>query len=69
VLFSGLSSSTVGAMAGPVLIEGFLDIRFRVFLGRLLRIFPALMVIARDRRHRRQRKAMAPRFSTRQDLE
>ena len=28
--FSGLSSSTVGTMAGQVIIEGFLDIKFSV---------------------------------------
>jgi manganese transport protein len=46
LLFSGLSSSTVGTMAGQVIIEGFLDIKFSVFLRRLLTIIPALVVIA-----------------------
>jgi len=46
LLFSGLSSSTVGTMAGQVIIEGFLDIKFSVFLRRLLTIIPALIVIA-----------------------
>src|SRR5436305_8233122 len=46
LLFSGLSSSTVGTMAGQVIIEGFLNIRFSVFLRRLLTIIPALIVIA-----------------------
>jgi manganese transport protein len=45
LLFSGLSSSTVGTMAGQVIIEGFLDIKFSVFLRRLITIFPALIVI------------------------
>jgi manganese transport protein len=46
LLFSGLSSSTVGTMAGQVIIEGFLDIRFSVFLRRLITMIPALVVIA-----------------------
>jgi manganese transport protein len=33
-------------MAGQVIIEGFLDIKFSVFLRRLLTIIPALIVIA-----------------------
>src|SRR5947209_3051659 len=35
LLFSGLSSSTVGTMAGQVIIEGFLQIKFSIFLRRL----------------------------------
>jgi len=46
LLFSGLSSSTVGTMAGQIIIEGFLDIKFSVFLRRLITIVPALVVIA-----------------------
>jgi len=46
LLFSGLSSSTVGTMAGQVIIEGFLDIKFSVFLRRLITIIPSLVVIA-----------------------
>ena len=46
LLCSGLSSSTVGVMAGQVIIEGFLDIRFSIFLRRLITIVPALIVIA-----------------------
>ena len=46
LLCSGLSSSTVGVMAGQVIIEGFLDIKFSVFLRRLITIIPALIVIA-----------------------
>jgi manganese transport protein len=46
LLCSGLSSSTVGVMAGQVIIEGFLDIRFSIFLRRLITIIPALIVIA-----------------------
>jgi len=46
LLCSGLSSSTVGVLAGQVIIEGFLDIRFPIFLRRLITIIPALAVIA-----------------------
>ncbi len=46
LLCSGLSSSTVGTMAGQVVLEGFLQIRFSIFLRRLLTLIPSLVVIA-----------------------
>ena len=46
LLCSGLSSSTVGVMAGQVIIEGFLNIRFPIFLRRLITVIPALAVLA-----------------------
>ncbi|MDE3105533.1 MAG: Nramp family divalent metal transporter [Acidobacteriota bacterium] len=46
LLCSGLSSSTVGVMAGQVIIEGFLNIRFPIFLRRLITIVPAIVVLA-----------------------
>jgi len=46
LLCSGLSSSTVGVMAGQVIIEGFLEIKFPIFLRRLITIIPAIAVIA-----------------------
>lgn len=46
LLCSGLSSSTVGVMAGQVIIEGFLDVKFPVFLRRLITVIPAIAVIA-----------------------
>jgi len=45
LLCSGLSSSTVGVMAGQVIIEGFLNIRFPIFLRRFITVVPALIVI------------------------
>ena len=45
LLCSGLASSTVGVMAGQVIIEGFLAIRFPVFLRRFITVIPALIVI------------------------
>ena len=49
LLCSGLSSSTVGVMAGQVIIEGFLAIRFPIFLRRVITIVPALLVIGMGR--------------------
>lgn len=45
LLFAGLSSSTVGTMAGQVIIEGFLDVKFSIFLRRFITVIPALVVI------------------------
>jgi manganese transport protein len=45
LLCSGLSSSTVGVMAGQVIIEGFLKIKFPIFLRRFITVIPALIVI------------------------
>ena len=45
LLCSGLSSSTVGVLAGQVIIEGFLDVQFPIFLRRLITIIPAIVVI------------------------
>jgi manganese transport protein len=46
LLCSGLSSSTVGVMAGQVIIEGFLDIKFPIFLRRFITVVPAIAIIA-----------------------
>ena len=46
LLASGLSSSTVGTLAGQVVVEGFLNIRISVFLRRFVTMLPALFVIA-----------------------
>jgi manganese transport protein len=46
LLCSGLSSSTVGTMAGQMILEGFMQVRFSIFLRRLLTLLPALVVIA-----------------------
>jgi manganese transport protein len=45
LLCSGLSSSTVGVMAGQVIIQGFLEIKFPIFLRRFITVVPALVVI------------------------
>jgi manganese transport protein len=46
LLCSGLSSSTVGTMAGQVIIQGFLNVRISIFLRRLVTMIPAIVVIA-----------------------
>lgn len=46
LLCSGLSSSTIGVLAGQVVIEGFLKVSFPIYLRRLITIIPALIVIA-----------------------
>lgn len=46
LLASGLSSSTVGTMAGQVIMQGFLQWRIPVWLRRAITMLPALAVIA-----------------------
>jgi manganese transport protein len=45
LLCSGLSSSTVGTLAGQMILEGFLNVRFSIFLRRLITLLPAMAVI------------------------
>lgn len=45
LLASGLSSSTVGTMAGQVIMQGFLHRRIPVWVRRLVTMAPALVVI------------------------
>lgn len=45
LLASGLSSSTTATLAGQIIIEGFLKIRFGLLLRRLITVIPALIVI------------------------
>jgi manganese transport protein len=46
LLASGLSSSTVGTMAGQVIMQGFLHRQIPVWLRRLVTMVPAILVIA-----------------------
>ncbi len=46
LLASGLSSSTVGTMAGQVIMQGFLRRKIPIWLRRLVTMIPALIVIA-----------------------
>jgi manganese transport protein len=45
LLASGLSSSTVGTMAGQMIVDGFMGWKVPVFFRRLLTMIPALIVI------------------------
>ena len=45
LLASGLSSSTVGTMAGQMIVDGFMNWRVSVFVRRLITMIPALIVI------------------------
>ena len=46
LLASGLSSSTVGTMAGQVIMQGFIHRQIPIWLRRLITMLPALVVIA-----------------------
>ena len=45
LLASGLSSSSVGTMAGQVIMQGFLHYRIPAWIRRLVTMFPSLIVI------------------------
>src|SRR5439155_4117484 len=46
LLASGLSSSSVGTLAGQVVMQGFIARRIPLFLRRLITMVPALLIIA-----------------------
>jgi manganese transport protein len=46
LIASGLSSSTVGTMAGQVVMQGFIRRRIPLFVRRAVTMIPALIVIA-----------------------
>jgi manganese transport protein len=46
LLCSGLSSATVGTMAGQVILQGFMQFRISIFVRRLITMIPAVAVIA-----------------------
>jgi manganese transport protein len=46
LLASGFSSSSVGTMAGQVVMQGFINRRIPLFLRRLITMLPALVVLA-----------------------
>ncbi len=46
LLASGLSSSSVGTMAGQVVMQGFINRRIPLFLRRAITLTPALVVVA-----------------------
>jgi manganese transport protein len=46
LLASGLSSSSVGTMAGQVVMQGFINRRIPLYLRRLVTMAPALVILA-----------------------
>jgi manganese transport protein len=46
LLASGLSSSTVGTMAGQMIMQGFVGIRIPIVVRRLVTMIPAFIVVA-----------------------
>jgi manganese transport protein len=46
LLASGFASSSVGTLAGQVVMQGFIDRRIPLFLRRLVTMLPALVVLA-----------------------
>ena len=46
LLAAGLSSSTVGTMAGQVIMQGFVGFTIPIWLRRLLTMLPAIIVVA-----------------------
>jgi len=46
LLASGLSSASVGTMAGQVIMQGFLDFEIPIWVRRLVTMIPSLIVIA-----------------------
>ena len=46
LLMSGLSSATVGTMAGQVVMEGFIGKKISIFLRRFITMIPAFVIIA-----------------------
>jgi manganese transport protein len=45
LLASGLSSSTVGTMAGQIVMQGFIGISIPVWVRRFITMLPALIVV------------------------
>jgi len=46
LLFSGLSSASVGTMAGQVIMQGFMDFEIPVWIRRLITMLPSMIIIA-----------------------
>jgi manganese transport protein len=46
LLCSGLSSSTVGTLAGQMIMQGFVGFRIPIFVRRLVTMIPAFVVVA-----------------------
>src|SRR5215467_743462 len=46
LIASGVSASTVGTMAGQMIMQGFVGFRIRIWVRRLVTILPALVIVA-----------------------
>jgi manganese transport protein len=46
LIASGISSSTVGTMAGQIVMQGFVGFRIPIFVRRLVTMLPAFMIVA-----------------------
>ncbi len=46
LIASGISSSTVGTMAGQMIMQGFVGFRIPIWLRRLVTMVPAFVVVA-----------------------
>jgi manganese transport protein len=46
LIISGISSSTVGTMAGQMIMQGFIRVRIPIFVRRLVTMLPAFVVVA-----------------------
>jgi manganese transport protein len=46
LIASGVSSSTVGTMAGQMIMQGFIGIRIPIWVRRLVTMIPAFIVVA-----------------------
>jgi len=46
LIASGISASTVGTMAGQMIMQGFVGFRIPIWLRRLITIVPAFVVVA-----------------------
>lgn len=46
LIASGVSSSTVGTMAGQMIMQGFVDFRIPIWMRRLVTMVPAFIVVA-----------------------
>jgi len=46
LLFSGLSSASVGTMAGQIIMQGFMNFEIPVWLRRIITMVPSIVIIA-----------------------
>jgi len=46
LLFSGLSSASVGTMAGQIIMQGFMNFEIPVWLRRIITMIPSIVIIA-----------------------